>query len=243
MFEPGFERPTFLEFWTMMKLWKRLKILSKEVQNFQKYLEGLSWKFSRYWKIESSSLVGAQPPTCCALARHLIGKMVILCSLAHRHAQPSWFFYLDWTVFGNYSKVVQMGRHLAVGGTPEQPITLWHLKPPNWVDMLLKGETCKRESPCGRPPRRQQIAMGAPTFNNQTTLERGDEFSENPGKWNPAQHLFFFFVQNSDQSIKSWHLRPHGTYSCTRHGKPSKTVFGDKLDGNPCEKLLPMLDI
>lgn len=33
------------------------------------------------------------------------------------------------------------------------------------------------------------------------------------------------------------------TYSCTRHGKPSKTVFGDKLGGNPCENLLPMLDI
>lgn len=232
-----------LEFWTMMKLWRRWKIFEQRGTKLSEVFGRFEleiFKVLENWKFLTG---GCSTPnlllTCSSLKRENGHPFVHLLIAMHNPVDSK----LDWTVFGNHSKVVQMGRHLAVGGTPEQPITLWHLKPPNWVDMLLKGETCKRESPCGRPPRRQQIATGAPTFNNQTTLERGDEFSENPGKWNPAQHLFFFFVQDSDQSIKSWHLRPHGTYSCTRHGKPSKTVFGDKLDGNPCEKLLPMLDI
>ena len=96
-----------------------------------------------------------------------------------------------------------------------------------------------------RPPR-QHIARAGPQ-RLQPDIVPGDAFVENrnPKKQNPTQHLFFFFVQNSDQSIKRWHLRPRGTFFFLHNAWKieQNNSFGDKLGGNPREKQWPIFDI
>ena len=39
--------------------------------------------FQIFFQVRTVSLAGAQPPTNCSFARHLVGNMAILCSFAH----------------------------------------------------------------------------------------------------------------------------------------------------------------